>query len=410
MLSATRIDELVRLCRDMIQLPSPSGHEDRLAGLVRETMTALGYDEVVVDRLGNVAGRIAATLPGRTTRGADSGTRGTTVLLEGHMDTVGPGDVSRWTKAPHGAEVEGGKIYGRGASDMKGGLAAMVLAAAYVKRDHPVRQGDIIVAGSVHEECFEGVACSEIARAFEPDCVVIGEASQLDLKRGQRGRAELVLETVGKAAHSSNPQAGLNALSKMVAVLGAIEAGYIPRTHPVLGDAILEPTDIISSPYPGASVIPERCRVTFDRRLLTGETREDVLGGIRRIIGRVHEADPSVSASVGVAVGEDKCYTGESIRAERFAPAWLFDEDHWFVALCLGALRSAGLHPSVSHYSFCTNGSYYAGVAGIPTVGFGPSREDLAHVADEYVEIEQLVGACAGYYAIAGAIVCGGRS
>jgi putative selenium metabolism hydrolase len=389
LLNEERIGFLVRLSQDMVKCPSLSGQEDKLASLVSKAMISLGYDEVTVDRYGNVVGRISFGTPGKR------------ILLEGHMDHVEPGDLSQWTVDPYGGVIKEGKIYGRGASDMKGSLAAMIVAAACLKEDKAGNlSGDILVAGSVHEECFEGIASREIGQEYKPDWVVIGEPSSLNLKRGQRGRAELVLETYGKPAHSSNPREGLNALKKMVKLLAAMDESYIPPKHEILGEGILEPTDIISFPYPGASVVPDRCRVTLDRRLLVGEPEEAVLESLQGIIDGIAAKDPDFKAKVAVAAGEDKCYTGETIRARRFAPGWLLDDDHEFVKDAVTALMKAGLSPELSHYAFCTNGSYYAGVAGIPTVGFGASKEELAHVIDEYVEIEDLIAACRGYYAI----------
>lgn len=394
MMNTKRRDELVRLCQDMIRRPSLSGHEEPMVELIKDTMKAVGYDEITVDRYGNVVGRIRGARLGKS------------LLLEGHMDHVEVNSPEKWTRDPYGGDIDGGRLYGRGSTDMKGSLAAMILAAVYIKQDHhDCLNGEILVAGAVHEECFEGVASREIGEMYSPDYVVIGEASQLNLKRGQRGRAEVILETIGKSAHSSNPEAGLNAVKKMVRLLEAIESGFRPFSHPVLGDGILELTDIISSPYPGASVVPDRCRVTFDRRLLVGETEGQVLSEIQAIIDGVAKDDPEMKAKVSLAVGEDLCYTGEQIKAKRFAPAWLFGEDHEFVEKAIAGLKAVGLKPRLSHYAFCTNGSYYAGAAGIPTIGFGASREDLAHVVDEYVEIEQLVGACAGYYGIAKSVL-----
>jgi acetylornithine deacetylase/succinyl-diaminopimelate desuccinylase-like protein len=217
----------------------------------------------------------------------------------------------------------------------------------------------------------------------------------------------VVVETYGKSAHSSDPSVGLNAVKKMAKLLLAIEESFVPRTHPVLGKGILEVTDIISTPYPGASVIPERCTATFDRRLLVGETKEVVLAQVQEILDAEMAKDPALRASVKLAVGEDRCYTGAPIRAERFAPAWLFEEDHPVVQAALAGLRSVGQDPAVSHYYFCTNGSYYAGKAGIPTVGYGGSRETLAHVVDEYIELEQLYLACEGYAGIIRAVLAG---
>lgn len=389
MFNENRKDELVGFCREMIRTPSLSGQEEKVAQLIAQKMENFGYDKVEFDEYGNVAGRIFL------------GEGGKTILLEGHMDHVEVSDPSKWTMDPFGAEIKNERIYGRATTDMKGNLSAMIYAGALVKQDlGKIINGEVVVAGSVHEECFEGIASESIGKRYEPDYVVIGEPSNLTLKRGQRGRAEVVLETFGKTAHSSDPSVGLNAIRKMVKALSSIDRDFVPQVHPVLGKGILEVTDIISSPYPGASVIPDLCRVTFDRRLLVGDDPEKVLGQVEEILKRSSLEDNDLKTRVTLAVGKDKCYTGKEIEATRFAPAWLFDEDEPFVQRSLKGLRSMGIDPEISHYYFCTNGSYYAGKAGIPTIGFGGSLETLAHVVDEYIEISQLVKACKGYWGI----------
>jgi putative selenium metabolism hydrolase len=264
--------------------------------------------------------------------------------------------------------------------------------------------GEIVVSGVVHEECFEGIAARKITERIRPDYVVIGEASELNLKRGQRGRAELVVETFGRPAHSANPHAGTNAVYKIASLITVISKLQAPR-HPILGEGILELTDIKSSPYPGASVVPDYCRATYDRRLLVGETKASVLEPLLAVIAAQERIDPELKAAVGYASGVERCYTGTEIRGERFFPGWVYDEEDEFVQAALAGLRSAGLNPEITQYSFCTNGSHYAGEAGIRTIGFGPSRENLAHTIDEYIEADQLVKATAGYYGILGAVL-----
>ena len=172
------------------------------------------------------------------------------------MDTVPVPDPSAWQYPPFGAEIHGDRIYGRGTSDMKGALAAMTSAASFFARDSRRDfAGEIYVAGVVHEECFEGVASRAISQQVHPDIVVIGEASGLNVKVGQRGRAEIVLESFGKPCHSANPEKGINAVYKITKAIAALRQVEVPH-HPVLGDGILELTDIKSSPYPGASVVP----------------------------------------------------------------------------------------------------------------------------------------------------------
>lgn len=388
MFSQQQEEKLVALCQELIRRKSNSGAEKTVAEYLRQMFTQYGYDDFLTDEYGNLIGHISGNRPGKK------------IVFDGHMDTVPVVDAAVWQHDPFGGEIADGKIYGRGASDMKGAVAAMVFAAGCFadacKRDFA---GDIYVAGVVHEECFEGVAARRISKRIRPDYVVIGEASELNIKRGQRGRAEIIVETMGKAAHSANPQAGINAVYKMAELISKIRTLATPY-HEVLGQGILELTDIKSSPYPGASVVPDYCRVTYDRRLLVGETKDGVIKPIADLIAALQQHDPEFAAKVYFSTGTETCYTGMTITGERFFPGWLYDEQDEFVQAALAGLRAVGLEPAITQYSFCTNGSHYAGEAGIRTIGFGPSRENLAHTIDEYIEIDQLVKAAAGYYGI----------
>ncbi|MGA1982380.1 MAG: YgeY family selenium metabolism-linked hydrolase [Acidobacteriaceae bacterium] len=388
MLTPERREQVIHLCQALIQKQSCSGHEDGVVARMKQAFHELVYDDVFVDSYGNILGRIKGNRPGKV------------LLLDGHIDIVPVPDLSRWTHEPFGGEITDGKIYGRGSSDMKGAVAAMMAAAAFFAHDTQRDfAGEIYVSGVVYEEFFEGVAARKISERIHPDYVVIGESSELNLKRGQRGRAEIVVETFGKPAHSANPRAGINAVYKMAELIREI-AKLKPRVHPVLGEGILELTDIKSSPYPGASVVPDYCRATYDRRLLVGETKESVLQPLLDLIREQKSADPQFDAKVSFAAGVEQCYTCEQIRGERFFPGWVFDDNDEFVQTALAGLRSAGLDPQITQYSFCTNGSHYAGETGIPTIGFGPSRENLAHTIDEFIEVDQLLQATRGYYGI----------
>jgi putative selenium metabolism hydrolase len=393
MLTAVRKQLVISLCQALIQEQSYSGHEDGVVERMKQAFESLGFDDVFIDRLGNVLGHIKGKHPGKV------------LLLDGHIDVVPVPDESRWTHKPFAGEVEDGRIYGRGASDMKGAVSAIIAAAAFFAAD--TRRdfvGDIYISGVVCEECFEGIAARRISERIHPDYVVIGESSELNLKRGQRGRAEIVVETFGKPAHSANPRAGINAVYKMADLIGEIGKLKAP-VHEVLGDGIMELTDIKSSPYPGASVVPDYCRATYDRRLLVGETKESVLRPLLALIDEMKCKVPELEATAHFASDVQQCYTGEEICGERFFPGWVLEEDDEFVQTALVGLRSAGLTPVVTQYSFCTNGSHYAGEAGIKTIGFGPSRENLAHTIDEYIEIDQLLKAVEGYYGILGSVL-----
>ena len=388
-----REEQVVALCQELIQQKSYSGEENGVVKVLSDRMKEMGFDTVTIDRYGNIIGCIKGNRPGKK------------ILFDGHIDTVPVTEEKEWQYPPFAAEIHDGKIYGRGTSDMKGAVAAMTSAAACFAQDTKKDfAGEIYVAGVVHEECFEGVAAREISKQVQPDYVVIGEASQLNIKIGQRGRAEIVIETFGKPCHSANPEKGINAVYKMAKVIEAIRA-LEPTHHPVLGDGILELTDIKSAPYPGASVVPEYCRATYDRRLLVGETKDSVLAPIVQLLEKLMAEDPQLKVKASYAVGREKCHTGNEIEGERFFPGWLYDKEDDFVQAVYKKLKEKGFTPEITQYNFCTNGSHYAGEAKIKTFGLGPSRENLAHTVNEYIEIEQLTKVEECYYGVMEALL-----
>lgn len=376
-------DRLIQFLQALIRIQSLSSYEQPLIERVAEEMNSLGYDHVFIDANGSLIGLI---------EGAQSGP---TLLLDAHCDTVGVAPGLSWQHDPFSAVITGERMYGRGTSDMKGALAAMVYAAASVDRSRLA--GRVAVSVTVLEEVMEGVSLGTVMDEVRPDFVVIGEATNLDLNHGGRGRAEVHLEAIGRPAHSSTPHLGVNAVHLMLAAVQAIEAMPLP-SDPLLGEAIMALTDIISDPYPGYSVIPSRCRVTYDRRLLAGETMEDVVQAIQTLPSLEH-------VNVTIAQGKHTAYTGATLSGPKFFPAWKFPADHAFVQASLAGLQAAGLNSKLSAYRFCTNGAYSAGHANVPTVGFGPSLEEQAHVVDEYIELEQLAKAAQGYLGIIEAVL-----
>ena len=392
-MNETRAAELVEFCQRLVRTKSYSGQEAEVASVLADEMRALGYDEVVVDRYGSVIGTIEGNRPGPT------------VLFDGHIDTVPAENAEKWAYPPFEARIADGRIYGRGTSDMKGADAAFTKAVAWFAADHNRDfAGRICVAGVVQEECFEGVASRSVSEICKPDFVIIGESSLCNLKVGQRGRAEIKIETRGVPAHSANPEKGVNAVYKMCGVIEAVRR-IVPGEHPVLGKGILELVDIKSEPYPGASVVPEFCSATYDRRLLVGDTPDSVLASVQSALADLVAKDDELQVNAHFTEAEDVCYTGERIAAERFFPGWLFDASADWSQAIKAKLEEKGFSPEITQYNFCTNGSHYAGEAGIRTVGLGPSREDLAHTVDEYIEISELTKVADCYYAVLEALL-----
>ena len=377
--------KLIEKCQEMIRTPGESGKEKQVACVLKKIMEEKHYDQVWIDDWGNVIGKIAG--PGTFN-----------LLLQGHMDTVGVEKKSCWQYPPFGGVIRNGNLYRRGSSDMKSALTAMVIAGAeFVSRKEKLK-GNLFVAGVVHEEIFEGIAQGRVLDQVNPNLVIIGESSGLKLCTGQKGRAEIKIITYGKSAHSANPDEGINAVKNMARLLNALESIDLPSDDS-MGKAILELTDIHSSPYPGRSVIPAQCMATFDRRLLPGEKEEDVIAPINHEIEKISREDHHFKAEIRIIEAQGQCYTGKTFSAKRFFPGWIFNDKETFIQKALKALKDKGFSDQVSHYAFCTDGSQSAGIRKIPTIGFGPSQEKLAHICDEHIEISQITAAYQAYTA-----------
>ncbi|MCS7060951.1 MAG: YgeY family selenium metabolism-linked hydrolase [Anaerolineae bacterium] len=382
-LDAFRKQQIVEVARDLVRAKSLAGREAAAAQVVINAMRALNYDEVRVDALGNVIGLLKPTAPTSIT---DS------ILFDSHLDTVEA--AGRWTKDPFGGEVGEGKLWGRGAADMKGALAASLCGAAYAKADGRLRSA-VLVSASVNEEQIEGLALADVLMEYRPTHVVICESTALRLNIGGRGRAEVFLTVEGVPAHASTPHLGVNALKQAARLILALNA-WQPPHDPDLGYGIFEPTEIISSPYPSVSVLPDRCRIRCDRRLLVGETERDVLDPLNETIDRLRAQDETFRARAEIDTETITTYTGAQRTGLKFQPAWKMNPEHDLIR----AARTALNDPPIGYYAFCTNAARSAGMLGIPTIGFGPGCEEHAHIADEFCELEQLWGAAQGYYAL----------
>jgi len=378
-------DELVEFCRQLVQTPSPSGREEEIAKLIASKMRELQYDSVEVDVFGNVVGTIEGAAKGRT------------VIFDGHMDTVDPGDVRNWRVDPYGAKVISNAIYGRGACDMKGGLASMIFAGAIVKRTGRLK-GRLIVACVIHEEPCEGFGIRKIIEKIgEPDYVVLGEATNLNLAIGHRGRAELEIETYGRTAHGSMPRRGMNAIHTMFPVIERIRrnASNLP-IHPFLGRATVSVNRISCSPDQSA-VVPDRCRITVDRRTIPSETRESLVAECKQYLTQA-----KAKGEVRISTTKLRCYTGKTERVELYFPAWVLDRNEEVVCRARTALESVlKRSPRLTKWHFSTDGNYTAGLRGIPTIGFGPGDERFAHTPNDHVPISDLIAATEGYCALA---------
>nr|HID13127.1 YgeY family selenium metabolism-linked hydrolase [Anaerolineae bacterium] len=377
---------LTTFLRDLVQTPSPSTQEGAVAERIVAEMTRLGFRDVRTDRIGNVVGWIG---PGH----------GPVLMLNGHMDTVRVSDPEAWNHAPFGAEIVNGVLYGVGACDMKGGLAAMLYGAKLLRDAAVALKGDLVVACVVQEEPCEGLGSRVLIEeeGIRPDWVVLGEPTNLDVSRGQRGRLEMRVVTHGRSAHAASPDLGDNAIYTAARLVFGLEllAGQLGDDD-FLGPGTLAVTDI-SSRASSRNAVPDRCELIIDRRLTLGENETKALAEVQRVIVR-----EGVRAEVEVTEYHATSYTGYTCHAREFYPAWVIAEDHPLVVTAVRAVRAQlKRRPQVSRWDFSTEGVYTAGVAGIPTVGFGPGDPRHAHTADEHIRLADVYAAAEVYARLA---------
>ncbi|MFQ6001161.1 MAG: YgeY family selenium metabolism-linked hydrolase [Anaerolineae bacterium] len=375
---------LLSFLQDIIRIPSPSTKERRVVERVAEEMKRVGFAEVSIDEVGNVVGRI----------GPRGGKR---LLYDAHTDTVGVGDPSAWSRDPYGAEIEEGLLYGRGAVDNKGALAAMIYGAKSLIEAGLDLAGDLYVVGTVQEEDCEGYAIGLLCRKLKPHAVLLGEPSDLQISRGQRGRLMLIATTHGRSCHASTPELGLNAIYAMNRVVAGVEAlNSKLAQHPFLGPGSIAVTRIEGA---GASlnVVPDTCRAYLDRRLTWGEDEELALAQVREII-----QEEGVEARVETMVYEARSYTGYPCRQKKYFPAWLLEEGHPLVQMGARTVKKAlGYEPQIIGWRFSTDGVATKGELGIPTIGFGPGEEAQAHSPDEQIPVADVVKAARVYAQLA---------
>jgi succinyl-diaminopimelate desuccinylase len=375
--------DLVDFTRRLVQTPSLPGHEDQLANLIAAEMKQLDFDEVTIDDLGNVVGWIR-------------GGQGPTLMFNGHMDHVDPGPVAGWLHPPYSGEVVEDELWGRGSVDMKGPLAAMVYAAGLTKRYALPLPGDLMVAGVVMEETG-GAGTRGLIRRLKPDIAVVGEASGGRLMRGHRGRIELTVRVTGRAAHASVPDKGINPHYTLARFLVQIETWPMTPDE-VFGSSSVAPT-LYRTDQISANVIPAEAQLTLDWRNVPGETPEQIVERMNRLLDGC--LSPGAGGTVSVATSHFVSYTGYAEDAPAIFSSFILPADHPLLNAARRVLgETLGQPPEVDTWRFATDGGWLA-AAGITTIGFGPGDPALAHTNRERMPIGALTDGLAGYMALA---------
>jgi putative selenium metabolism hydrolase len=372
-------EQIVRFLRDLISIPAESGKEgDRCERVLRE-YESLGFDEVFFDGLGSVVARI--------------GSGDFKILFDGHIDCVGVGDLGAWTFDPFAGKLEDGEIWGRGAVDELPAIAGMAYGAK-ILADRGVPEGvSLYLTASVMEEDCDGYCMRHLieTEGIRPDVVVLGEPTDLGVYRGQRGRMEATITTHGVSAHGAHADRGVNALYKMASIISDVEQ---LNDRLAVDDFLGKGSIIVSSiecTTPSLNAVPDSARIYIDRRLTVGETVESSMAELQAL---PHLGDADVELLKYDAVS----WRGTRAQQDKYYPTWVLDEDHPLVrGVAAAAAEALGKAPKISRWSFSTNGVATMGLYGIPTVGFAPGLEELAHTTEERVSVDDLIKATAVY-------------
>jgi len=376
---AAQRETIIQFLRDLCAIPSYESQIGPVGERAAAEMRKLGFDEVRFDKMGNILGRI--------------GDGPTKLLYDSHIDTVGIGDPHEWQWDPFKGKIENGVFFARGACDEKGSTPGMIYGLA-LARDLGLLDGYTAYYFGNMEEWCDGIAPNSLVEAdgVRPDFVVIGEPTRMQVYRGHKGRVEMQIVSKGKSAHAASNHLGDNAIYKLLPIIDAIDK-MEPQLgdDPFLGHGKITVTDM-KVKTPSINAVPDEAVVFLDRRITFGEPPDKVLGEVQQIIGDrpdiklelLHYAEPS--------------YTGFVFAVDKIFPAWALPEDAPIVRAGQQTLTLLnGSAPASGKWNFSTNGTYWMGKAGIPSIGFGPGDEIHAHTVIDQVKLDDVVAATEFY-------------
>ena len=404
---------LLSLAQRAIQCPSLTGEEGDVAQIFLTELQKLGYDEAFCDDWGNVIGMVYGTEDGPT------------IMYNGHMDHVDVGDPSEWNGYdPYGGVIDVAEIFneagtaleqaevihGRSAADTKCGIACQIYSGAILaqlKKEGYHFKGNYMVTAVVMEEPAEQIGMIGLyeetlpARNMPVDGVVSCEATSLKIYCGHRGRVEVNVEVSGVTSHGSTPWLGVNAVNKAMKLIDAVEKKYAVdfKTDEKLGKSSIALTIINCTP--GAMcIVPDRCNITYDRRLVPSETPEDAVREIQELIDQLHAEDPDFRATVKVAAVPRTTYTGKTVTLPNIKEGWRIEEDHPFVAAAAKGLGSIGEPVAYSYWDFGTDLAMICGRHGVAAIGYSPMQEYYCHRPVDMCRIDFMERALVGNIAI----------
>tara|TARA_Y100001934_G_C12345533_1_gene772563 strand:- start:846 stop:2054 length:1209 start_codon:yes stop_codon:yes gene_type:complete len=379
-------EDIVKFLRDIIRIPSMDGKIGDVGERCAVEMKSLNFDEVRFDKMGNILGRI--------------GNGDTHIVFDSHIDTVGIGSEDSWEWDPFEGKIEDGVLFARGACDEKGSTPGMIYGMA-IARDLGILDGITAWYFGNMEEWCDGIAPNAFVEddpGIKPDFVIIGEPTDMKVYRGQKGRLEMEVVSKGRSAHAASNFLGDNAIYNILPIIRGIEMmDEELGDHEFLGNGRITVTDM-NVKTASINAVPDEAVITIDRRMTIGEDRKTVLEQVRKLI----PSEVSDRVTVREMYYDEPSYTGYVFAVDKYFPAWLMDDTH---ELCLAGQKVRELIGlpvcETGKWDFSTNGIYWAGKAGIPSIGFGPGDEVTAHTVDDSVRINDVVQAT-GFYALIG--------
>ncbi len=362
----------VLLTQELVRIKSVTFHELECAQYIAEHFRSLGFETEIDDANNVIAER----------KGTGDGKR---MLYLGHHDVVEEGDVTLWKHPPYEAVIEDGLIYGRGTNDEKGGIASCIAAVEKFLVDY----GSAIKGDIVFVSCREETSDIEtrgimkiLERGMQADFCVCLEPSRMNIVLGHKGRAVIDIVTHGKTAHGSVPEKGINAVMHMAYLLLEIEKLQLPYSEP-LGQG----THCVGTIRGGLrpNIVPERCEVSIDRRIVGGETIESIAEQFNEAIAATKQRVPELVAEFKIR--------------PPFYPSFILESEP-IVAVAKKAAEIVGYRPQVTYFQGHTDAEWVVNDLKIPSIILGPGDMDTAHSAKEVVEIDQLEQAAKMYYEI----------
>ncbi|MEZ4666739.1 MAG: YgeY family selenium metabolism-linked hydrolase [Anaerolineae bacterium] len=381
---AAQREDIITFLKDLCAIPSYDSQIRAVGERAEAEMKKLGFDEVWWDRMGNVVGRI--------------GNGPTKLLYDSHIDTVGIGAIEEWEWDPFKGKVENGVFFARGACDEKGSTPGMIYGLALAKELGLLEGITGYYFGNM-EEWNDGIAPHALVEVegLRPDFVVIGEPTKMQVYRGHKGRVEMQVVAQGKSAHAASNFLGDNAIYKLMPVIDAISK-LEPELgdDPFLGHGRITVTDMHVK-TPSINAVPNEALIYIDRRITFGEEPQAVLDHIKRVVGD----KPDVEASI--LIYDTPSYTGFVFPLDKIYPAWAFPETDPYVQAGVQAGKLLWGEPlPTGKWDFSTNGCYWAGKAGIPSIGYGPGNEIHAHSVLDQVPLDDVVRATEWYALLPG--------